>query len=213
MFHGISHIDVQVTSLSDSKKIWSDIIGLAISTQQEGFVIIDSGNVAIRLIEVAKIEHTTTIRLTVASVTQAYQHLIKSGLLSRYEPMHTPDLHKIACVTDRDGNSIIVWRPLTEDEWEFTPELPKSGEWYPDAEDLLVRLLKHVPSFFRMLVRRKVTRVVEQLAREDDSAVTTEHVIKGFITSSAKVTRYRLIEPLKSEGINPDHYQAEFDYE
>ncbi|MFO7653172.1 MAG: hypothetical protein R6X25_05045, partial [Candidatus Krumholzibacteriia bacterium] len=55
-------------------------------------------------------------------------------------------------------------RRLTEDEWNFVPELPKQGEWYPDAEDLLQRLLGHVPALFRMLARRKVTRVVEELA-------------------------------------------------
>lgn len=64
-----------------------------------------------------------------------------------------------------------------------------------------------------MLARRKVTRVVEELAKENNSAVTREHVIKGYITASAKVTRSRLIEPLKAQGINPEDYQADFDYE
>jgi hypothetical protein len=132
---------------------------------------------------------------------------------SRYEPMNTPDLEKIACVTEANGHAIILRRELTEDEWEFTPELPKTGEWLPDAEGLLVRLLSHVPPFFRMLARRKVTRVVEGLAKEDNSPVTREHVIRGYITASAKVTRSRLIEPLKAEGINPDDYPEEFDYE
>lgn len=213
MFHGISHIDVQVTDLEKSTQLWTSIIGFGAGESGEGFATIESGNVALRLIEVPNMEHTTTIRVLVNSVADAYKQLLDAGLTSRYEPMHTPDLQKIACVSDYDGNSIILWRTLTEDEWDFEPELPKTGEWYPDAEELLVRLLKHVPAFFRMLVRRKVTRVVEQLAREDDSAVTREHVIKGFITASAKVTRERLIGPLKSEGINPDDYKAEFDYE
>jgi len=32
-------------------------------------------------------------------------------------------------------------------------------------------------------------------------------------TSSAKATRYRLVEPLRVEGINPDGYREDFDYE
>ena len=64
-----------------------------------------------------------------------------------------------------------------------------------------------------MLARRKTTRVIEQMADEARSPVTRELVIKGYITASAKVTRYRLVEPLRAEGINPDDYQAEFDYE
>ena len=93
------------------------------------------------------------------------------------------------------------------------PELPKQGEWTPEAEALLKRLLAHVPALFRMLARRKTTRVIEQMAVEENSAVTRELVIKGYITSSAKITRFRMVEPLRAEGINPDDYRAEFDYE
>ena len=213
MFHGISHVDLQVTDLEQSRKLWHDVIGFKINSEGEGFIVVDSGNVAIRLIEVPAIEHTGTVRLSVATVSSSYQHLVNAGASPRYEPMNTPELEKIACVTDHNGHSIILWRALSEDEWDFVPELPKTGEWYPDAEELVVNLLSHVPAFFRMLARRKVTRVVEELAREDDSAVTREHVIKGYITASAKATRSRLIEPLKAEGIKPEDYQAEFDYE
>lgn len=213
MFHGISHIDIQVISLSKGRQLWSEVIGLMVSNEGAGYIELDSGNVAIRLIEVPGIEQTSTIRLSVPSVNQAYQKLLNHGAIGKYEPMHTPDLQKIACVIDDNGHSIIVWRSLSEDEWDFVPELPKTGEWYPDAEQLVINLLSHVPAFFRMLARRKVTRVVEELANEDQSAVTREHVIKGYITSSAKVTRSRLIDPLKAEGINPDDYKAEFDYE
>lgn len=213
MFHGISHFDLQVKDLQEAQKLWSNTIGLSIIKQGDGFVELSSGNVSLRLIEVPYIEHTATIRLNVPSVSQAYSHLIEASAQSRYEPMDTPDLEKIACVSDTDGHSIILWRSLSEDEWNFVPELPKTGEWLPEAEDLVVKLLSHVPAFFRMLARRKVTRVVEQLARDDDSPVTREHVIKGYITSSAKVTRSRLIAPLEAEGINPADYQTEFDYE
>ena len=213
MFHGISHIDLQTHNLDQARQLWAETVGLNTTREGEGYIELDSGNVIIRLIEVPEINQVSTIRLSVPKVTDAYDHLIENGATSRYEPMETPDLEKMACVTDQDGNIIILWRSLTEDEWDFIPDLPKTGEWYPDAEDLLVRLLSHVPAFFRMLARRKVTRVVEQLAKEENSAVNREHVIKGYITSSAKVTRSRLIKPLLEEGINPDDYKEEFDYE
>jgi predicted enzyme related to lactoylglutathione lyase len=213
MFHAISHIDLQVVDLNKAKNLWANVIGLSITAEGDGFIELDSGNITIRLIEVPLIEQTTTLRLSVPSVQNAYTKLTSYGAQVKYAPMNTPDLQKIACVTDENGHSIIIWRSLSEDEWDFVPELPKTGEWYDDAEQLLLNLLSHVPAFFRMLARRKVTRVVEELAREDNSPVTREHVIKGYITSSAKVTRSRLIEPLKAEGINPDDYQAEFNYE
>jgi hypothetical protein len=36
-------------------------------------------------------------------------------------------------------------------------------------------------------------------------------VIRGYIMSSAKIKRDRLIEPLRQCGINPDDYREEFD--
>lgn len=213
MFFGVSHVVLPVTDLERSARIWREVIGFAESRRGEDYVDMDSGNVALRLIKVPAVEARISVRLSVHDVSAAYRQLLEGGTHSRYAPMHTPDLEEMACVTDPDGHSIVLWRALTEDEWDFVPELPKEGEWYPDAEALLQRLLGHVPALFRMLARRKVTRVVEQLAKEDGSPVTREHVIKGYITASAKITRSRLIEPLKAEGINPDDYQEEFDYE
>ncbi|MFZ3173352.1 MAG: DUF2621 family protein [Thiobacillus sp.] len=168
---------------------------------------------AIRLMQVPTIESKLSVRLSVPNVQDAYQTLLAGGAASRYEPMRTPELEEIACVSDPDDHAIVLWRALTEDEWGFVPDLPKQGEWVPDAEALLQRLLTHVPALFRMLARRKTTRVIDQLAREAQSPVTRELVIKGYITASAKITRYRLVEPLRSEGINPDDYREDFDYE
>lgn len=213
MFFGVSHLVLPVSDLDRSARIWREIVGFTESRRGEDYVDMDSGNVAIRLIQVPSVVSTLSLRLNVHDVDGAYRRLIEGGAVARYAPMHTPDLEEMACVTDPDGHSIVLWRALTEDEWDFVPELPKQGEWYPEAEVLLQRLLAHVPALFRMLARRKVTRVVEQLAAEDHSPVTREHVIKGYITSSAKVTRSRLIAPLRAEGIDPDNYQEEFEYE
>ncbi len=166
MFFGVSHIVVQVTDLERSTRIWRDVMGFAESRRGEEYVDMDSGNVAIRLIKVPTVEANITLRLTVHDVGAAYQQLLTGGTTSRYAPMQTPDLEEMACVTDPDGHSIVLWRSLTEDEWDFVPELPKQGEWYPDAEDLVQRLLGHVPALFRMLARRKVTRVVEEFDYE-----------------------------------------------
>lgn len=213
MFHGISHIDIPVSNIERARKFWCDVIGLTETKKSEGFIDLDSGNVAIRLIQVSEVRNPVSLRIPVRDVQAAYKLILTSNTRSAYEPMRTDSLEEIACVTDEDGHSIILWRLLTEDEWDFVPQLPKEGEWYPDAEALLKRLLSYVPAMFRGLARRKVTKVVEMLAKEQQSAVTREHVIKGYITSSAKLTRSRLIEPLKKEGINPDDYKEEFDYE
>lgn len=213
MFFGISHLVVPVTQLEQSTRLWRDIMGFTEVQRSEGHVDIDTGNVLVRLAQVPTVESSASIRVQVSDVNQCYEKLLAAGAVSRYAPMNTPSLEAMACVADADGHSIMLWRPLTEDEWGFVPDLPKQGEWTPEAEDLLKRLLSHVPALFRMLARRKTTRIIEQVAKEEKSAVTRELVIKGYITASAKITRYRLVEPLKAEGINPADYQAEFDYE
>lgn len=213
MFFGISHLVVPVTDLERTARLWRDVVGLTQARQGEGYVDIDSGNVTLRLMQVPAIEARVSLRLTVGDVTQAHDWLVAAGAVSRYAAMRTPELEEMACVTDPDGHAIVLWRALTEDEWDFVPALPKQGEWTPEAEQLLLRLLAHVPALFRMLARRKTTRIIELMADEARSPVTRELVIKGYITSSAKVTRYRLMEPLRAEGINPDDYRAEFDYE
>ena len=213
MFFGISHLVVPVTQLEQSTRLWRDIMGFTEVQRSEGHVDIDTGNVLVRLAQVPAVESSASIRVQVSDVNHCYEKLLAAGAVSRYAPMNTPSLEAMACVADADGHSIMLWRPLTEDEWGFVPDLPKQGEWTPEAEDLLKRLLSHVPALFRMLARRKTTRIIEQVAKEEKSAVTRELVIKGYITASAKITRYRLVEPLKAEGINPADYQAEFDYE
>ena len=213
MFFGISHLVVPVTDLERATRLWRQVVGFAEAKRGEGYVDIDSGNVVLRLMQVPAVESKLSLRLSVGDVGQAHDALVKAGAASRYAPMKTPELEEMACVTDADGHAIVLWRALTEDEWGFVPELPKQGEWTPEAEQLLKRLLAHVPALFRMLARRKTTRIIELMAKEAGSAVTRELVIKGYITSSAKVTRFRLIEPLRAEGINPDDYREEFDYE
>lgn len=213
MFFGISHLIVPVTALDASAALWGDVMGFTAVQRGEGFVDMDTGSATLRLLQVQKVESSVSLRLQVNDVTAAYGALLAAGAASRYAPMKTPQLEEMACVSDADGHAIVLWRALSEDEWGFVPELPKQGEWLPDAEDLLKRLLAHVPALFRMLARRKTTRVIEQLAAEAHSPVTQEWVIKGYITASAKITRFRLIEPLRAEGINPDDYRAEFEYE
>lgn len=213
MFYGVSHLIVPVTDLERAVGLWNGVIGFAETKRGEGYVDLDSGNVVLRLMQVSAVESHVSVRVTVLDVEQAYQSLLTAGCQSRYTPMKTPELEEMACVSDPDGHAVVLWRALNEDEWGFVPELPKQGEWSPEAEDLLKRLLSHVPALFRMLARRKTTRIIELMASEERSPVTRELVIRGYITSSAKVTRYRLVEPLRKEGIDPDHYKEEFDYE
>ena len=110
---------------------------------------------------------------------------------------------------DGDGHSLIVWRELTEDEYEQIPELPKELSWQADAEELLKSLLRSVPALFRALVRWRVAKNAEQLAAAT-RVVTREQVIRSFILSSAKVTRSRVRQPLIDHGVDLERYAEDF---
>jgi catechol 2,3-dioxygenase-like lactoylglutathione lyase family enzyme len=211
MFYGVSHVDLPVTDLARAERFWTDAVGLKPAKRGEGFVDLDSGSMLLRLIEMARVDHPVSLRVAVRDVQDAYDTLLSAGGHALYQPMRTPALELVASVADADGHKLLLWRELTEDEYGFTPDLPKHGEWQADAEALLKSLLAHVPALFRALARRKVTRVVEELAGNDRSPVTREFVIRGYILASAKITRYRLIEPLRQCGIDPDAYRQEFD--
>lgn len=211
MFFGISHIDLPVADFVRAEAFWGKLIGLKEVKRGEGFIDLESGTVILRLVQVPKVSRPVTVRLCVPDVTAAYDLLVKSGGRGLYEAYRTPALEIEAHVADPDGNAVIVWRELSEDEYGFTPELPKQGEWEPGTEKLLNELLSYVPALFRGMARRKVTKIIEEVAEIDRTVVTRETVIRGYIMSSAKIKRDRLIEPLILCGIDPDRYKEEFD--
>ncbi len=211
MFFGVTHIDVPVTDLARAEAFWGKLIGLKEVKRGEGFIDLDSGSVILRLVQVAQVSRPVALRVSVPDVERAYELLTRSGGRPLYEAQRTPALELEAHVADPDGNTVIVWRELSEDEYGFTPDLPKQGTWLPEAETLFNDLLSYVPALFRAMARRKVTKIIEEVAGWDHSAVTREHVIRGYILASAKIKRDRLIEPLKKCGIDPARYQKEFD--
>ncbi len=211
MFYGVTHVDVPVTDIARAEGFWGKLIGLKEVKRGEGFLDLDSGSVILRLVQVPSVSRPVTLRVHVGNVEAAYQTLVRSGGRPLYEAQRTPALELEAHVADPDGNAAIVWRELSEDEYGFVPELPKQGEWQPDAEKLLNELLAYVPALFRSMARRKVTKVIEEVAGWDKAAVNREHVIRGYILASAKIKRDRLIEPLKECGIDPAKYKEDFD--
>lgn len=209
---GLSHVDVPVTSLESSEELFTKRLPFWVKRRGEGYVDIDTGTCMLRLIKTRHVEHPVTLRLQVNDVEGATKQLAEAGLRVRYEPMRTEEQELFSQLADADGHTLVLWRELTEDEYGYTPELPKELSWRPDAEDLLKVLLKSVPALFRALVRWRVSKNAEYLA-ESTRSVTREHVIRSFILSSAKVTRYRVRKPLEEQGVDLSKYTADFDAE
>jgi catechol 2,3-dioxygenase-like lactoylglutathione lyase family enzyme len=209
-FFGLSHVDLPVSDLDKARVLYVDALGFAGRDQGEGWVDLDTGSCSIRLLATRKPEHPVAIRVQSPTVEAALEHLCELGARLHHPATRMPDQSLVGAVRDRDGNTVYVWRALSEDEYDFVPELPKVLTWQPDAEALLKSLLKAVPALFRGLARRRVAAVAEELAAAT-RFVTREEVIRGYILASPKVTRGRNRKPLVDHGIDVDRYQADWD--
>lgn len=126
MFFGVSHVDLPVTDLARGRRLYGDGLGFAVVKEGEGFVELDSNTVKLRLLEVREVEYRTALRLQVSDVPGAWKRLVELGATAGYPPDRTPRLELAGSVRDPDGHRLEVWRPLSEDEYGYLPELPRS---------------------------------------------------------------------------------------
>jgi len=209
-FFGLSHVDVPVSDLERARRLYAGALAFPIRGEGEGWIDLDTGGSAIRLFETRKVGQAVALRVHSPTVEDALDHLRLAGARMLYPAARTPEQHLVGAVMDPDGNTLYIWRPLTEDEYDFAPELPKVLTWQPEAEAFLKSLLKTVPALFRGLARRRVSAVTEELAAPT-RFVTREEVIRAFILASPKVTRGRNRKPLIDHGVDVDKYQADWD--
>jgi catechol 2,3-dioxygenase-like lactoylglutathione lyase family enzyme len=210
VFFGVSHVDIPVRDLRRAEDLYVGALGFVKSKAGTGFIDIESGTVRLRLIESENPKQRVAIRVQSRDVALAYKILLDRGLTGLYEPMRTADLELVAAVVDADGNTLSLWRDLTEDEYDVEPELPKQLQWADEASALLQSMLKSVPAMFRGLARRKITKNAEWYA-QGTRRVVIDHVVRAFIISNAKFTRDRVRKPLIAHGFDPDDYRDEFD--
>lgn len=209
--YGISHMSVPVTNLTRAAEFYAEGLGFPKTRSGEGWVDLDASSLLLRLVETSSKEQRASLRVQVANVELTWKALLEAGGRKLYEPARTPDLELAASLADPDGNTVTLWRALSEDEYGFVPELPVETEWSSGAQALLKSLLLAVPSLFRALARRKVVRLAEEMFPQ--RVITETDVVRAYILSSAKITRYRLREPLIRNGYNPDDFREEFDAE
>lgn len=209
-FFGVSHVDLPVTDLERSLRLYSAASGFEVRARGEGYADVDTGGVLLRLLEARRPEHHASIRLQAGNVEAGLAALIQAGAASLYEPTRTPSQELVGAVRDPDGHTIYVWRALSEDEYDHVPPLPTRLTWDPEADALLRSLLKRVPALFRVLARYRVTRIAEDLA-ERTRRVSREEVVRAYILASPRVTRGRNRQPLVDHGIDVERYQADWD--
>jgi len=209
-FFGLSHVDVPVRDLERARAFYCDSFGFEESRRGQGWIDLETGTALLRLVETPNPDRRAALRIQSNEVEADVERLTRAGAPLLYEATRTEELELVASVRDPDGNTISVWRALSEDEYGFLPELPKEQSWNPEAEALLKSLLTGVPALFRALARRKVARNAEYLA-DGKHPVTRDDVVRAFIISNARITRDRVRQPLIDHGYDPGDYPEEFE--
>ena len=184
------------------------MLGLTVRREAPEAVDLDAATALVRLFPVSRVEHRAALRFQVHQVEASWAKVVAAGAVVICEPTRTPLQELMAVVRDPDGHQVTLWRPLTEDEHDFTTEVPRTGQWQPGTEALLQSLLKTVPALFRGLARRKVVREAEALSGAQ--GVDRQSVIKGFIRANSRPTRHRARQPLMDHGIDPEAYAEDF---
>jgi hypothetical protein len=210
VFYGVSHVDVPVTALDRSLRVYANATGFPVQARGAGWAEVFAGALAIRLVEAREIDHRASIRLQSPEVEAGVAALVEAGASPLRAPTRNPANELVGSVCDPDGHTISVWRALSEDELDEVPPLPTQLTWDADAEELLKSLLKRVPVLFRVIARYRVTRVAETLAA-CTKRVTREEVIRGYILASPRVTRGRNRQPLIDHGIDVDRYRDDWE--
>jgi catechol 2,3-dioxygenase-like lactoylglutathione lyase family enzyme len=210
VFFGLSHVDVPVRDLARARALYERTLGFQVVQEGEGYVDLDAATARVRLVESARPERPASLRVEAGDVEAGVRALEQAGAIVLYAASRTDRLTIEGSVRDIDGNTITVWRALSEDEYGFVPELPKEKGWSPEAERLLQSLLKSVPALFRGLARRKVVKEAEARAGRDGH-IDRDLAIRAFISAQSPPNRKRLYEPLRAHGIDPAAYRDEFE--
>ena len=210
MFNGVSHVDVPVRDLGRAVHLYRDVLGFPVDREGEGFVDLNAATCSIRLVRSDAIERPASLRVSVMDVDEGVRRLAAAGATVLYRPDRTAHLTVEGTVRDEDGNTLTIWRALSEDEYGFDPELPKERVWDEDAELLLKSLLRAVPALFRALARRKVVREAERRVGAN-GRITRDLAIRSYISAQAPPNRQRLHAPLRAHGIESTDYRDEFE--
>ena len=211
MFHGVSHICVPVRDLERSRRFYLGVVGCTVEAEGEGWIDLDAGGAKLRLYAVgAGVQPgAVMLRLLCGGITAALADIAAGGGRVIADARRTPDKQVIGEAADPDGHRLVLWRDLTEDEYEEAPPLPAGRTWSAEAEALLQRLLSSVPWPFRARARRSATTEAERLS--GGGAVDVRSAVRGFIRSAPRPLRGMVRGPLTQNGFRAEDFADDFE--
>lgn len=206
---GLSHIVVPVADLFVARAFYVGGLGFTVVGERPGLVDLEAGMTIVRLCETPEDRAPVTLRLQAVSISGVQERV---GTLGTWmaTPVRTPELELTIEVRDPDGNRLVFWRPLTEDEYDEPVSLPMKKPWTDEAEKLMQSLLSAVPALFRDLARTGAVAEAEYLTG-GGSPVEVEMVVRAYIRATPRLLRSRVRAPLQERGFDLDRYRLDFE--
>lgn len=206
MTYGLTHVLVPVRRL-EAARIFYERLGFSATARDGGRRSdLEACGSVIRLTEVRGDIAPVTLRLQAVSIGSVVEALPEVEI----RPVRTAARELEAEVRDPDGNRLVFWRRLSEDEYERPEPLPMRQIWQADAQSLMQSLLASVPALFRDVARTGAVAEAEYLAGKDTS-VDTEAAVRGFVRATPRLVRSRARQPLVDLGLDPDRYRSDFE--
>jgi predicted enzyme related to lactoylglutathione lyase len=211
MFHGVSHICVPVRDLERSRRFYVEVVGCTAEAEGEDWIDLDAGGAKLRLIAVGPDTPAgpVMLRLLCGGITVALADIAAGGGRVISDAWRTPEKQVVGEAADPDGHRLVLWRDLTEDEYEEAPPLPADRTWSAEAEALLQRLLSSVPWPFRARARKSATAEAERLT--DGPTVDIRSAVRGFIRSAPRPLRGMVRTPLTQNGFRAEDFADDFE--
>ncbi|MEK6237442.1 MAG: DUF2621 family protein [Planctomycetales bacterium] len=211
MFYGVSHVCIPAASLQRSQEFYSQLLGIPVLEEHDDHVDLEGGGAVLRLVRDSDgALPKGMLRVQAGDFAEAVEHLLNHGVELLEPPARVGDREFTTSVLDPSGNTVTIWRKLSEDEYEQAPDLPTSCDWLPEAETILRDLLLVVPAMFRDMARKKAVRAAEALVG-DGEIVRKRQMIQGYIRATPWFMRDRARQPLLDHGIDPAEFQEDFD--
>ncbi len=211
MIFGVSHVILPARDLAAASHFYQQVLGFCFVREHEEGIDLDASSVTLRLVlRQGERNDRVVLRVQTGDVEAAVERLVAAGAAVIAPPSQSAEQTLTALLEDRDGHQLVLWRNLSEDEWDFVPELPTTRPWAQAADQRLRRLLARVPDTFRDLARRGSVAEAEHLSSplEEVAEVTA---VRAFIRATPRMMRPHLLEPLRSEGLDPDDFRTDFE--
>ncbi|MDH5588935.1 MAG: hypothetical protein OEZ65_16465 [Gemmatimonadota bacterium] len=208
--HSILSVIHPVTDLAAAADLLGNALGFTEQSREEGMVVMDSGAVAVRLVQARgedAADRVLDLEIVVADLELAVREYAGLG----GKPVGRPETvlpHRVEFpISFEHGIRVIAVRNFTEDELGVVVPLPVTMEWTEEAEVRVQRILSNVPLAFRHRSRATMTRAAEEHATaEGQSLVEEAAAIHAAVSCTPAFDLPRLREALTEDGVDPEPF-------